>query len=69
MYIDKLDIDHVAATDSDPGFPYPFDVNVPVDQNVKVGVSVLLKFQDTNVLRGGTVMTLQVNAQLRKYSI
>ena len=69
MNIDEADIDHVAAADGDPGFPYPFDIDVPVDQNVKVRISVLLEFQDPNVLRRDAMMALQVNTQLRKYRI
>ena len=69
MYIDKTDIDHVAATDGDPGLAYPFDLDIPVYQNVKVRVPVLLEFQDPNVLRRAPMMTLQVNPQLGKRCI
>jgi hypothetical protein len=31
MYIDELDIDHEAATDSDPGTAYPFDLDITVN--------------------------------------
>jgi hypothetical protein len=69
MHIDKADIDHVAAANGDPGFPDPFELNVPVDQNVKVRISVLLEFQDPNVLRGDAIVALQVDAKLRKRPI
>ncbi len=66
MYVDELDIDHEPATDGDPGLPYPFDLDPPVDQNVKVGISVLLEFQDPNILWRAAMVSSQVNPQLRE---
>src|SRR5713226_5401013 len=64
MYIDQADVDLMTATNSDPGLPYPFDLDVPVDQNVKMRISVLLELQNPNVLRRAPMMALQINPQL-----
>ena len=69
MYIDEADIDHIAATDGDPGLPYPFEIDVPVDQNVKVGVPVPLEFEDSDVLRSDSVLALQVDPQFGEHGI
>ncbi len=69
MDIDEADIDHVAAADGDPCLSYPFDLDTPVDQDMKMGIPVLLVFQDANVLRRAPMMTLQVDSQLCKRCI
>lgn len=69
MYINEADIDHVAAPYGDPGLPNPFDLDAPVDQNVKVRVPALLKFEDSDVLRRAPVVALQVDPQLGKRRI
>lgn len=36
----------------------------PVDQNVKVWIPILVEFEHPNVLRGVSIPTLQIDAQL-----
>lgn len=66
MYIDELNVDHEAATDCDPCTAYPFDLDITVNQNVKMRISALLELQDANVLRGSAMMALQINPQFGK---
>lgn len=63
MDIHEANIDHEAATDGDPGFPDPFEVDVPVDEDVKMRVSVLLEFKDSDVLRSDSEVALEINPQ------
>ena len=51
MYIHKTDIDHEAATNGDPGFPYPFEIDIPVDQDMEMGFAVLMEFENSDELR------------------
>ena len=50
MDIDTANIDHETTADGDPRLPYPSEVDILVDQNVKVRISVLLEFEYANVL-------------------
>jgi hypothetical protein len=61
VQINEANINHVPAANGDPCLPYPFDLDTPVDQDVKVRVPILLEFQDPNVLWGATVVTPKVN--------
>jgi hypothetical protein len=45
---------------------YPFDLDTPIDQDVKVRVPILLEFQYSDVLRGATMVTPKVNSKFGK---
>ena len=64
MHIDKPNVDHESPTDRDPGTSYPLKVDIPVNQDVEMGIPVLLEFEDANVLRRHAVGTAQVHSQL-----
>jgi len=64
MNIHVSDVNHPTTTNSDPGGLYPFACDVPVDQDVKVRIPVLLEFENSYVLRSNSVLALQVDPQL-----
>src|SRR5205807_5455032 len=66
VHIYTADIDHKAAAHGDPGSTNPFEVDVPVDEDMKMRVAVFLEFEDSNVLRSDSELALQINAQFRE---
>ena len=69
MNIHVSDVNHPTTTDSNPGGLYPFACDVPVDQDVKVRIPVLLEFENSYVLRSNSVLALQVDPQLGEHGI
>jgi len=59
-----LDVDNAAAAQSAPGFGDPPLLNEPIQQNMEMGDTALVKFQDGDVLDGTAVPSEQVNAEL-----
>jgi hypothetical protein len=69
MEIHETNVDHEPATHGDPGASDPFKIDIPVDQNVEVGIAVLLELQYANVLRCTPMLTLQIDAQFCERSV
>jgi len=66
MHIHQSNVDHEAPADRNPGPSYPFEIEVPVNQDVEMRITVLLEFKDADVLRCTSILSLQVNAQFRE---
>ena len=69
MYIHKADIDHKATANADPGSTNPFEVDVPVDQDMKMRVAVFLEFENSNVLGSHSTLPLQIDPQFGEGAI
>lgn len=69
MDLNRFDIDEQAAPNGLPGLLHPCEINAPVNEQMKMRVSILLKFQHSNVLRNVSQLTLQVDSKFCEYIV
>jgi hypothetical protein len=68
-YFDLANVDDVAAAQNRPGFRNPALVNVDSQENVKMGESGFVIFENPDVVEGLPVFTLEVGSKFCKHFV
>ena len=69
MDVYVANVDFIPAPNCHPGSLNPVLGNISINQNMEMGVSTLLEFENPDVLRGNPILAFPINPQHRKNSV